>query len=523
MGTSSFDAVVIGSGLGGLTAGALLAKAGYSVCLLERNHSLGGSASCYKIGSLIIEASLHETANPSDPRDPKHNVLKTLGLLDKIEWLPVGDLYTVQGGSVGEPFTLPHGFGEARQALTKRFPRSETSLAHVLGKVEEIYKAVGDLSAARDNRSLAGLMAALRGCYPLLSGWRASLDGIFAEAFGDNEALKLALAANLPYYAADPERLWWLFYAVAQGGYIGAGGVYVKGGSRQLSIKLAGTIKRAGGTVLLGTQAAGIELTASGEVAAVMTATRGDKVAQRLETRIVLANCAPNAIAGMLAEKAKAGFEAAFSGMAPSTSLFSAHFGLTCNPAQFGLRGYSTVLLPDWMTTLAYYKRAAPILNGNPDGRLPPLVIVNYGAIEAGLEDGGPLLVTVAGLDDVSKWQSLTQAEEAARRNAWLDAILGELERHYPGFAGAVAEKVLVNAASMQRYLGTPNGAVYGFDPLPPSRPIWGGMPRSPRTPVAGIYLASSFGGSGGYSGAMGSGADAAHLAKCALGPSRRA
>jgi len=37
-----FDAVVVGSGLGGLAAGALLAKAGYSVCLLERNYSLGG-------------------------------------------------------------------------------------------------------------------------------------------------------------------------------------------------------------------------------------------------------------------------------------------------------------------------------------------------------------------------------------------------------------------------------------------------------------------------------------------------
>ncbi len=36
-----FDAVVIGSGLGGLTAGALLARQGYSVCLLERNFSLG--------------------------------------------------------------------------------------------------------------------------------------------------------------------------------------------------------------------------------------------------------------------------------------------------------------------------------------------------------------------------------------------------------------------------------------------------------------------------------------------------
>ena len=50
-----FDAVVVGSGLGGLAAGALLAKAGYSVCLLERNFSLGGAASVYRVGGLTVE------------------------------------------------------------------------------------------------------------------------------------------------------------------------------------------------------------------------------------------------------------------------------------------------------------------------------------------------------------------------------------------------------------------------------------------------------------------------------------
>jgi phytoene dehydrogenase-like protein len=90
MSTTSFDAVVIGSGLGGLTAGALLAKAGYSVCLLERNTGLGGAASCYRVGNLTIEAALHETADPRDPREVKHGILKRLDLLDKLNWLPVG-------------------------------------------------------------------------------------------------------------------------------------------------------------------------------------------------------------------------------------------------------------------------------------------------------------------------------------------------------------------------------------------------------------------------------------------------
>ena len=53
----------------------------------------------------------------------------------------------------------------------------------------------------------------------------------------------------------------------------------------------------------------------------------------------------------------------------------------------------------------------------------------------------------------------------------------------------------MLNAFSMAGYLNTPQGAVYGFEPLPPEDPILAGFPRTPRTPVGGLYLASAFGG----------------------------
>ena len=104
MSDKKFDAVVIGSGLGGLTAGALLASAGYSVCLLERNFSIGGAASVYKVGDLWVEASLHQTSDARNPRDVKHHILSQLGILDEIEWRPTGPLYKAQGGPLGRRF-----------------------------------------------------------------------------------------------------------------------------------------------------------------------------------------------------------------------------------------------------------------------------------------------------------------------------------------------------------------------------------------------------------------------------------
>jgi cation diffusion facilitator CzcD-associated flavoprotein CzcO len=79
-----YDVIVIGAGLGGLTAAARLAQAGRKTLLVERNYGVGGAASTYKSGDLVVEASLHETSNPKDPNDPKHYVLAGLGVLDKV-------------------------------------------------------------------------------------------------------------------------------------------------------------------------------------------------------------------------------------------------------------------------------------------------------------------------------------------------------------------------------------------------------------------------------------------------------
>ena len=75
-----YDVVVIGAGLGGLTAGAILAREGRKVLVIERGNSVGGAASSYKAGDLFIEASLHKTSGPEDVRDPKHRALTRAGV-----------------------------------------------------------------------------------------------------------------------------------------------------------------------------------------------------------------------------------------------------------------------------------------------------------------------------------------------------------------------------------------------------------------------------------------------------------
>ena len=248
----SYDVIVIGAGLGGLTAAALLARAGRKTLLIERNHGVGGAASTYKSGDLIVEASLHETSDPHDPVDPKHHVLARAGVLNEVEWVPTGSLYEVRGGPVGVPFVLAEGLAAARGALAERFPSTRAGIGAVLSEMECIATGLGTLSRGREAiREPGKALSALIKLRPLVKGWRLSLAQRFDRAFGDDEAAKCALAANLAYWHDDPDRLWWVLFAVAQGGYLASGGRYIRGGSQRLSNALARALKAEGGEIVL--------------------------------------------------------------------------------------------------------------------------------------------------------------------------------------------------------------------------------------------------------------------------------
>ena len=510
---SHYDAIVIGSGLGGLTAAAVCAKRGKRVLVLERQPAFGGAAKVFTHGSLSIEASLHEL-DGLDPDDAKVDLLRELGVWERIQPVDVGALYEVRSPLLGAPFVMPKGFDAARRAMLERFPASARGIERYFDTIRELQQAFRSVDRPHELGWWLhhGIEVAAH-FLPVVRNARHSVATFFDAALGTDEAAKLALAANLCYYDNDPARLWFLFFAMAQASYLTGGGHYLKGGSRSLTDALLAVIREAGGEARAQRDVTGILLDDAGRANGVAHRAR-DGSTEIVHAPLVFGNAAPHALADMLPGSAREAFAESYAHRPLSTSLFCISLGMRRRPSEFGVRSYSTFLYPDWMTSLRQIRDCLPLLGTNPGSRMPQIVVVDYSMLETGLNPTGPYLCSLTGLDQVENWAELSDEAYRARQQHWMEALIGAVDREFPGFAGAVAQREMATALTMQRELHTPGGALYGFAPAVPPH----GAPRFPsaRTTVPGLWLASAFVFGGGFSGAMMSGAVAARMALAA-------
>jgi phytoene dehydrogenase-like protein len=502
-----FDCIVIGSGLGGLTAGALCARAGFKVLVLERNDSFGGAAATYRHQGLTIEASLHEI-DGFDDGDPKKPLLNALGLERDLTFVDVGDLYEVRGGMLGAPFRLHHGLDAALAGAIRRFPEHKRGLEEYFRRLWAVRQAVSAASLHRDDRIwwISHAPEALRHLWTLLRDGNATVGEVMTELFGADERVKLALGANLGYYHDDPERFGFLPYAIPQASYIAGGGHYVRGGSKVLADRLAAVIREAGGALESGREADEILLT-DGVVNGVVHHGKGGGDRRTDAARVILGNAAPQVLASMLPEAKRRVFLAPYDGRSLSISLWTVSLGLNRPARDFGVGSYSTFIIPDWMQRFSEMREMTSALGQEPGARMPMYVFVDFHQIDSGLNAGPPCLVSLCSGDRLDNWTPLDPAARKARKEAWTRALISDIDRHFPGIAGAVTYQEMSTAETMHHYLNTPGGAVYGFSP---DVSAIGALSSGPRTAIPGIWLASAFTLSGGFTGSMLGGALAA-------------
>lgn len=119
-----YDVIIIGGGLSGLTAAAYLAKKGYKVIVLEKQHQFGGFVHSYKRKEYEFEASTHQ-AFCLRHEEYAGDVFRILGIKNVVpkksenmyEIIHFDDNY-----EMNERYMLPSGFKRIRERLYEYFP-----------------------------------------------------------------------------------------------------------------------------------------------------------------------------------------------------------------------------------------------------------------------------------------------------------------------------------------------------------------------------------------------------------------
>ena len=79
-----YDVVVIGSGMGGLTCGTILAAEGMRVCVVEKGTVLGGCLQSFRRGRWLVDTGIHYVGSLQEGQ-VMHQYLKYLGVLPKLD------------------------------------------------------------------------------------------------------------------------------------------------------------------------------------------------------------------------------------------------------------------------------------------------------------------------------------------------------------------------------------------------------------------------------------------------------
>ena len=229
--------IIIGSGMGGLSCGVILAKNGYDVTVLEQGARIGGCLQCFSRRGARFETGMHFIGSAAEGQT-LDRLLQYLGVKKDIQLSPLDkDGYDVVALN-GRCYRFANGRERFIEQMTGYFPYQKEALNRYFDLVEKVAGAssLHTLKHAESN-------AAINTEYQL-----RSINEVIDSVIPDTELAKV-LVGTLPLYAAELDKTPFSTHAFIMDFY-NQSAYRIVGGSDTIAKSMAQTIEHYGGRVL---------------------------------------------------------------------------------------------------------------------------------------------------------------------------------------------------------------------------------------------------------------------------------